>query len=61
MLFKIWMSLPENYDSSIIIEATSLDDAIKRAKELIIKYNAVIKAVDNIYYGSNKPIINRTG
>jgi hypothetical protein len=55
------MSLPENYDSSIIIEATSLDDAIKRAKELIIKYNAVIKAVDNIYYGSNKPIINRTG
>ena len=59
MLFKVWMSLSTGYDGSIIIEADSLDDAIRIADSLSVRYNAVIKAVDNIYHGSSKPFPSR--
>mgnify|MGYP001626460117 CR=1 FL=1 len=59
MLFKIWMCLPDGYDGSIIVEASSLDDAVKIANELGVKYKATIKAIDNIYYGSNKSASNK--
>ncbi len=59
MLFKIWMCLPDGYDGSIIVEANSLDDAVKIANELGVKYNATVKAVDNIFYGYNKSTSNR--
>ena len=59
MLFKIWMSLPNGFDGSIMLEADSLEDAIRKANDLAIKYNATIKAIDNVYYGYNKSTSNK--
>jgi hypothetical protein len=51
MLFKVWLTNNE-YDFSIIVDVTTLEDAISRAMEYSKKYNAKIKAIDNIHSGT---------
>jgi hypothetical protein len=52
-LFKVWLHLEnEDIDISQIITATSLREAIEKAKSLSQTLNARLKAVDNIHSGS---------
>ncbi|MEM3688095.1 MAG: hypothetical protein QXP36_04190 [Conexivisphaerales archaeon] len=50
MLFKVWLNL-ENFDASVIVDVDSLDSAILKAKELASRYNAKLKAIDNVHSG----------
>jgi hypothetical protein len=53
MLFKIWLNNAElGFDFSIIVDVDSLDIAIIKAQEYSKKYNANIKAIDNIHSGT---------
>jgi hypothetical protein len=51
-LFKVWLHLEnEDIDVSQIITATSLREAIEKAKSLSQTLNARLKSVDNIHSG----------
>jgi hypothetical protein len=51
-LFKVWLHLEkEDIDVSQIITATSLKEAVEKAKSLSQTLNARLKSVDNIHSG----------
>jgi hypothetical protein len=53
-LFKAWFHLQnEDIDVSLIISATSLREAIDKAKVNAQMLNARLKSVDNIHSGTN--------
>lgn len=50
MLFKVWLSNGK-FDFSEMFIAENVEQALKIAEALALKYSAQVKSVDNVYFG----------
>jgi|YelNatPaOPRAMG01_1025707.scaffolds.fasta_scaffold00419_28 hypothetical protein len=51
MLFKIFIKIPDKYTVSQILDLPNLEEAMKEAEALAIKYHGSVQMIDNCHTG----------